>query len=151
MHDNIKICLISSHGGHLRELLDATENVVGKKYYVTHKTRHTADILRNYDHYFILDPHTSLLKYIINVFQSLYHILRERPDVVISTGAGIAIPTLFICKYLLKSKIIFIESAANVINPTKTGMLMYPRSDLFLIQWQELKSFYPNAQYIGLV
>jgi beta-1,4-N-acetylglucosaminyltransferase len=147
----IKICLISSHGGHLRELLDATENVIGNKYYVTHKTQHTTDTLSNARRYFVLDPHKSLIKYMINSFQSIYHILKEKPDVVISTGAGIAIATIFICKYLLKSKIIFIESAANVVNPSKTGLLVYKIADLFLIQWRELEPYYPHAKYVNLI
>lgn len=147
----IKLCLIASHGGHLRELLDATETVVGKKYYVTHKTQHTVDTLKRMRHYFVLDPHKSLLKYIINSVQSVYHIFIERPDIVISTGAGIAIPAILLCKYLLKSKIIFIESAANVINPSRTGSLVYKYSDLFIIQWPQLKEHYPTAKYVGLI
>ena len=60
MNNETKICLISSHGGHFRELLDATEDVIGNKYYVTHRTYHTEEILTNYRHYFIIDPHKSL-------------------------------------------------------------------------------------------
>lgn len=151
MNHKIKICLISSHGGHLRELLDATESVIGEKYYVTYKTRHTSNLLKSYPHYFIVDPHKSFFKYMINALQSFYHILKEKPNVVISTGSGIAVPTVLICKYLLDSKIIFIESAANVINPSKTALFVYKYSDLFLIQWPSLKSFFPKAVYVGLV
>lgn len=151
MNKEIKICLISSHGGHLRELLDATENVIGNKYYVTYKTKHTQELLKNSRHYFIIDPHKSLLKYFVNTLQSFYHTFKERPDVVISTGAGIAAPTVLICKYLLGSKIVFIESAANVVNPSHTGIFLYKHCDLFLIQWHALKKYYPEAQYVGLV
>lgn len=150
MSREIKICLISSHGGHLRELLNATEDVLGNKYYVTYRTKHTIDVLKNYRHYFIIDPHKSLLKYAINLIQSLYHILRERPNIVISTGAGIAIPTMLICKYILRAKLIFIESAANVVTPSKSGKFIYRFADLFLIQWPTLKKFFPDAKYVGL-
>jgi len=148
---NIKLCLISSHGGHLRELLDATEDVTGDKYYVTYKTKHTGELLKNYRHYFVIDPHKSLLKYFLNSVQSLYHVFKEKPAVVISTGAGIALPTVLICKYLLRSKIVFIESAANVVNPSRTGTFLYKHCDLFLIQWQSLRKYYPKAQHVGLV
>jgi beta-1,4-N-acetylglucosaminyltransferase len=146
-----KICLISSHGGHLRELLDATENVSGEKYIVTHRTAHTEEILVAAKHYFILDPHLSFLKFAFNFMQSLNHILRERPNVIISTGAGIVIPSILLGKYLLKSKLIFIESAANVVSPSKTGRFLYKYSDLFLIQWPAIKQRYPKAIYCGLV
>lgn len=149
--NDIKICLISSHGGHLRELHDATENVEGDKYYVTYKTQHTEEFLHKCPHYFIIDPHKSLLKYFVNTLLSFYHSLKERPKLVITTGAGIAAPTVLICKYVLGSKIIFIESAANVVNPSRTGLFLYKHCDLFLIQWRTLQKFYPKAQYVGLV
>lgn len=147
----LKICLISSHGGHLRELLNATKEVEGNKYYVTKKTSNTEELLQEQRHYFIIDPYKSVFKYLINAFQSLEHILKEKPDLIISTGAGIAVPTVLLAKILFKTKIIFIESAANVVKPSKTGKFLYRKSDLFLIQWLALQSHYPQAKFCGLV
>ncbi len=146
-----KICCISSHGGHLHELTEATTGITGNLYWVTFKTKHTAALLKDKRHYFIIDPVTSKLKYLLNAVQSLYHIIKERPKVIISTGAGIAIPSMLLGKYLLRAKIIYIESAAAVVEPSKTGMFMYKHSDLFLIQWDTLKKFYPNAKYVGIL
>ena len=146
----IKICLISSHGGHLRELLNDSAGVIGEKYYVTFRTGHTVELLENLPHYFIRDPYKSYWKFVLNSLQSLKHIFREKPDVVISTGAGIAIPTILLSRFLLKSKIIFIESAANVVNPSKTGKFLYKHADLFLTQWPSLQKYYPKAVYCGL-
>ncbi len=151
MSNRVKICFISSHGGHLRELLDATREVNGNTYYVTFKTSHTVEALAGKHVYFIIDPHKSVLKYMVNLLQSFLHVLVERPGVVISTGAGIAIPTMLLCKYLLGSRIIFIESAANVVNPSKTGLFIYRYVDLFLIQWPTLQDKYPNARCVGLI
>lgn len=148
---SIKICLISSHGGHLRELLNATNGVEGEKYYVTKRTAHTKELLNKERHYFVIDPHKSVLKYVLNTLQSLKHIIRERPELVISTGAGIAVPAILLAKYLFKTKVIFIESAANVVTSSKTGRFIYKISDLFLIQWQSLQPSYPKAKYCGLV
>ena len=147
----IKICLISSHGGHLRELLDATAEVKGDKYFVTQKAMHTAEILAGERHYFILDPHLSWGKYAVNLLQSLKHVLRERPELVIASGAGIVIPSVLLCRFLLKSKIIFIELSANVVNPSRTGKFLYRFADLFLIQWPSLQEHYPRAVYCGLI
>lgn len=146
-----KICLISSHGGHLHELTEATKGILGDMYWVTFKTKHTEILLKDKPHYFIIDPVVSKPKFILNAIQSLYHILKERPKVIISTGAGIAIPTMMIGKFLIGSKIIYIESAAAVIEPSKTGQFMYRYADLFLIQWEALKKFYPNAKYVGVL
>lgn len=151
MNNLIKICCICSHGGHLHELTRAVSNVKGDKYWVTYKTPHTSLLLKGQKHHFIIDPVTSKWKFIVNGFQSLIHLVKERPGVVISTGAGMTLPTMLLAKFLFRSKIIFIESAASVTEPTKTGRFIYPKSDLFLIQWETLRKSYPNAIYTGLL
>lgn len=151
MKKNVKICCISSHGGHLHELSEAIKGVSGNMYWVTYRTKHTEVLLKDKPHYFIIDPVTSRPKFIFNAIQSLYHILRERPRVIISTGAGIAIPSMLLGKFLIGSKIIYIESAAAVIEPSKSGSFIYKYADLFLIQWETLKEFYPNAKYVGVL
>lgn len=147
---NLKICLISSHGGHLHELEKSTKSVLGEKYYVTYKTPHTQQLLADENKYFVIDPHLSKWKYLLNTCQSLKHIVIERPDVVISTGAGIAIPTMLICKKLFGTKIIFIESAACVEKASKTGSFIYKYTDLFLVQWPKMLDHYEKAVYAGL-
>lgn len=151
MQKQKKICLISSHGGHLHELTEAVQNVRGNMYWVTFRTKHTEALLKDKRHYFVIDPVTCKPKFLLNAFQSLYHILCERPKVIISTGAGMAIPTMLLGKFLLGSKIIYVESAAAVIEPSRTGQFMYKYADLFLIQWDSLKTFYPKAKYVGVL
>lgn len=146
-----KICCISSHGGHLHELMEATKGVEGNMYWVTKKTTHTAKMLADKTHYFVIDPHTSKPMFLVNALQSVWHLVKERPQVIISTGAGMAVPTLMMAKYILHSKIIYVESAACVVEPSKTGSFMYKYADLFLIQWEGLKQFYPNAIYTGVL
>lgn len=147
----IKICLISSHGGHFRELLNIGDGIVCNKYFVTHRTLQTEEILQKYKHYFILYPYKSVIKYFINALQSIKHVVREKPDVIISTGSGSVIPSILLGKILLRSKLIYIESAANVVNPSKTGFFLYKYADLFLIQWPSLQIHYPKAVYCGLL
>lgn len=149
---NFRICAIGSHGGHLIELIEALKGVdQSNMYWVTYKTKHTATVLADKTHYFLIDPVKNKPMFFVNAIQSMWHILRERPKVIISTGAGIAIPTMMICKYLLGSKIIYVETAAAVDIPSKTGMFMYKYADLFLIQWENLRKFYPNAKYTGVL
>lgn len=147
----IKICLISSHGGHLRELLNVADYVNGEKYFVTHRTLQTEELLQKQCHYFILYPYKSIIKYFINALQSIKHVVKEKPDMIISTGSGSVIPSILLCKIFLRSKIIYIESAANVVNPSRTGSFLYKYADLFLIQWPSLQIHYPKAVYCGLL
>ena len=78
-----------------------------------------------------------------------YKILRkEKPDVIISSGAAVAVPFFWIGKFL-GAKTVYIEIFDRVDKPTLTGKLVYPVTDKFFIQWEELKKVYPKAINIG--
>ena len=88
------------------------------------------------------------LSWIIGAVLSGYIAVVERPDVVISTGAGIVV---FFCVFakLLGAKLIFIESMARIERPTLTAKMLYPFADLFFVQWPGLLNFFPKAKYTG--
>ena len=71
-----------------------------------------------------------------------------RPKVVVTTGAHTAVYMCYIAK-LFRSKIIYIETLANMKTKTLSGRLVYPISDKFIVQWESMKEFYPNAIYKG--
>jgi UDP-N-acetylglucosamine:LPS N-acetylglucosamine transferase len=85
-------------------------------------------------------------------FLKIFRILvKERPLLIISTGAEIAIPAFYLGK-LFRSKTIFIESWTRVVDPTGTGRIVYPVSDVFLVQWERLLQKYGNkARYEGAI
>lgn len=151
MKKNLKICCISSHGGHLHEMMGAMQGINGNIVWFTHKTKASQVSLSGKPHHFILDPNVSKFKFAINAVQALWYLLIERPKVIVSTGSGIALPMMLLGKYLFKSKLVFIESAAMVVQPSKTGNAIYKHCDLFLIQWESLREFYPNAKFVGLL
>jgi hypothetical protein len=51
----------------------------------------------------------------------------------------------------MKKKVIFIESFAKRNSPTKTGKQVYKFADHFIVQWEEMKEFYPNAIVGGMI
>ncbi|MBN2521215.1 MAG: hypothetical protein JXB17_11955 [Bacteroidales bacterium] len=153
----MKILITFSAGGHYIEAQRACHKLINDNekeiVYVTYKTSHSNQQLTEKKIYFIAHPkHGYLLRRLlllfINGLQSLFIIIKEHPKVIISTGADV---TFFIMLWgkLFRSKIIFIESGANVTSQSLTGRLVYPFADLFIIQWEELKQFYPNAVYGG--
>jgi UDP-N-acetylglucosamine:LPS N-acetylglucosamine transferase len=78
-------------------------------------------------------------------------LLRERPDVLISLGAEIAIPFFYLAK-LFNIKTLFIESWCRISTLSKTGKLLYPIADEFWVQWPQLLSVAgPKAHYKGAV
>lgn len=74
--------------------------------------------------------------------------LRERPKVVITTGALISFPFCLYAK-LLGAKVVYLETFARVNDRSLTGKLVYPIADLFLVQWESLLELYPKAKYVG--
>ncbi len=88
------------------------------------------------------------LSWIIGAVLSAHAVLVERPDVVITTGAGIVV---FFCIFakLLGAKLIFIESMARVERPTLTARMLYPFTDLFFVQWPGLLKYFPRAKFLG--
>ena len=121
------------------------DGVEGDITYVVFKTEYTEATLKGKKHYFIIDPHVSKVKYLINALWALGLYLNIRPDVVVSTGAGIAIPMMLIAKKL-GAKVIFIETGARVKTPSRTGVFAYRHADLFIVQYPPLLEHYPDAK-----
>ncbi len=147
-----KYCFAASMGGHLEEIAclkeiakecDSfllTEKGGFQEISFCNKTRHVLQINRR--------EKTFIFKFIILWLQSLKIMLEEKPDSVISTGALATFPICVIAK-LFGKKVIYIESFARVDEPSLTGKLMYHVADLFIVQWEEMMEFYPNAVYGG--
>ena len=154
MSTSKKLCLVSSSGGHWEELLclseltaeydsvlitERGEQFFGKEmpntYYVSQINRKEKGFLLHF----------------IKLFAKAFKILKkERPDVVITTGALVAFPFCVLAK-LSRKKVIYIESFARVKEKSLTGKLVYPFADLFIVQWESMLKCYPKAKYTGAI
>jgi len=146
----MKLCLVCSAGGHLTEMKQL-EDFYSRydHFFVTLRKHDTKDFREKA--YFIIDPQRNPVKFILNALQSLGILLKENPGIIVSTGAGMAIPFCWIGKMFGK-KIMFIESFCRIEEPSLSGKLVYPVSDLFLVQWKEqLKKYGKKAEYHGSV
>ena len=77
---------------------------------------------------------------------SLRILKKEKPDVLISTGALVAVPILYLGKIMGK-KIVFVETIARIEELSLTGKLIYPIADCFIVQWDNLQKKYPKTIY----
>ncbi len=149
-----KICLACSAGGHLRELQLAVGSIPDKWdcYWLTLKTTSTKSFMKDKEHVFLtnLQP-AKRWTLMANCIQALFWVMVKRPSVIITTGAGVTVPTVFFAKKLLKTKIIFINSAADVTHASKTPIWIEKYADLFLVQWEEMKQIFPNSIYCGVL
>lgn len=149
-----KVCLISSSGGHL-EQIKQLKDVYAKYdcFYVVTRTKATEAMKQK--HYIVSDlvrtnKAVEVIRMIRMMFEQLVIFCKEKPDVILTTGAAVAIPMCLIGK-VFKRKVIYIESFARMTTPNKTGLLIYKFADLFIIQWEALKKYYPNAVYGGSI
>lgn len=83
-------------------------------------------------------------KLIYNCFKSLFLYLRIHPDYIITTGAHTAGPMCLIGK-IFGSKVIYIETFANINTKTITGRLLYPVADRFIVQWPSMTKIYKDS------
>ncbi len=148
----MKICFVSSSGGHWEELL-CLRKIISENasFFVTEKGSQ-ADDFKGYKLYTfpqINRKEKGFIKEFFHLFVESKKILNsEKPDVIITTGALLSYPFCLIGK-LNKSKIIYIESFARVNKKSLTGRLVYPFADLFIVQWKSMLKYYPNAKYTG--
>ena len=77
-------------------------------------------------------------------------LLKERPDLIISSGAAVAVPFFYLGKFF-GAKTIYVEVFDRINKPTITGKLVYPISDKFIVEWEEMKKVYPKAINLGSI
>jgi hypothetical protein len=153
-----KVLFIASTGGHLNELLQL--KALFKEYdsyLITEKDKSTESLQIEgikETKYLAYGTRSKILVYpfifIYNCFKSLFYYFKIKPKVIITTGIHTAVPMCYIGK-LFGSKIIFIETFANRNTKTLSGRMVYPISDLFIVQWKEMQQLYPKSVYGGAI
>ena len=152
------VLFVASTGGHLNELMQLKK--MFSKYdfnLITEKTKsnmYLKDVYKNRVYYLVYGTKDHLLSYpfklIFNCFKSFYLYLKIHPDYIVTTGVHTAGPICCIGK-IFGTKIIYIETFANMTSKTITGRLLYPIADKFIVQWESMKNIYPNATYGGWI
>jgi len=146
----MKICLVCSSGGHLLQLYVLREWwEKHNRFWVTFKKEDALSLLSKESVFWAYFPTNRNVKNLIrNTLLALKVLWREKPDVIVSTGAGVAVPFFFVGK-LLGAKLVYIEVYDRMDSPTLTGKLVYSITDSFILQWNEQKKFYPKGKLIG--
>lgn len=149
-----KICLVSSTGGHFTQLKKVVPVVEKYDYFIVtenNETKNSTDS-KFKEYYLIQQERKNWLVFLfvvfLNTMKSFFIILKERPKIIITTGAGSVIPMCILGK-VLGAKLIFIESFAKINSPTMTGKLLCKFSNRFYVQWEEMLEVYPKAMYRG--
>ncbi len=147
MSGPLTICVVSSIGGHLDEVMQLYPVIGAHAHFfvvnapgavpkaIADKTIRIVHSERDW-------------KLLVNVWEAFRILRARRPDVIVSCGAGPAVPFALVGK-AMGIKVVFVETFAAVTRPTLTGRLMYRLADLFVYQWKALAPVYPKGVHGG--
>jgi UDP-N-acetylglucosamine:LPS N-acetylglucosamine transferase len=144
------VLLVSTQGGHLAQLLalrdwwgprdhmwvcpdtpDVQDRLAGERVIRSYSptTRNAANLMRN-------------MGLAVEVLR------RERPSLVVSAGAGVAVP-FFAVAWMMRIPTVFIEVYDRIDTPTMSGRLCGPFTTRRIVQWKSQLAFYPDARLVG--
>ncbi|MFC0681067.1 hypothetical protein ACFFGH_24835 [Lysobacter korlensis] len=148
----MRILIVCSSGGHLTQALalrpwwgqherswvtlpteDARSRLAGERVVEAHypTVRNLPNLLRNF----------GLAREVLR---------RERPDLVFSTGAAAALP-FFVQARRFGARTAYLEPVDRIAAPSLSGRLVFPFTDSFLVQWDDLAVKYPGSRNVGIV
>ena len=148
----MKVCLVCSSGGHLTHLY-MLKPFWGTKdrFWVTFNKEDAQSLLKDEKIHPCYYPTNRSLKALIKNSVIAWNVLlKERPDLIISSGAAVAVPFFYLGK-CFGAKTIYVEVFDRINKPTITGKLVYPISDKFIVEWEEMKKVYPKAINLGSI
>ncbi len=146
----MKVLLVSSAGGHLTQLLSLHSWWEDhERLWVTADMTDARSLLAGERVIWCNYPTTRNVRNMWRNFRlALRTLAAEKPDVVISTGAGVA-PPFFLAAKIRRVRTVFLEVYDRLDTSTLAGRLCYPLADRFLLQWDEQKKLYPKGIVVG--
>jgi beta-1,4-N-acetylglucosaminyltransferase len=146
-----RILLVASPGGHLLQMLALEPAWSGlRRTWVTLRRPDAIDLLADED---VVFAHGPTVRNIPNLLRNLWlawgTIRRDRPNVILSTGAALAVP-FFIVGRLFGVRLVYVESLTRVNELALSGRLVYPLTNTFFVQWPMAKPP-PRAIYAGSI
>lgn len=144
-----RVCIVSSCGGHLTEV------------------RALRGAFERYEHFYVLNDRVLLpadmagktwfirhserdLLFFVNLLEAWRILRRQRPDVILSTGAGPAVPFALVGR-LLGIPTVFVETFTRISTPSLTARIMYRLAARFVYQWPALARYFPRGVYGGML
>lgn len=146
----MKLLLVCTSGGHFSTMRSL------KSFWSVHERVWVTDLKKDTEmleddekvHWLPYQAPRDLLALMLNIPKTLRIILLEKPDLIVSTGASIAISFAFVAK-LLGVKFLYVESISRAEELSVTGRIVYLLSHEFYVQWPQLSKKYSKVLFKG--
>ena len=151
--DDIKVAIVGSSGGHLTHMMMLKPFwKEHNRFFVTFDKEDANSQLKDEKVYHCFFPTNRNFKNLIkNTFLTFKILKEEKPDLIISSGAAIAIPFFFLGKIFFRTKCVYVEVFDRIDKGTIAGKFCYKFADKFFVQWNEQLKVYPKAINLGSI
>lgn len=117
-------------------------------------------------HFFVLNDHidlpsemigrTSFIKhserdfwFFWNLYEMFVILRRERPDIILSSGAGLIVPAALVGRFFFGCRVIYVETMTRMRKPSLSGRMMHHLAHKCLYQWPGLRCYFPRGIHVG--
>jgi UDP-N-acetylglucosamine:LPS N-acetylglucosamine transferase len=147
-----ELLLVCSSGGHLQQLYALQAAWDGfSRTWVTFDRTDSRSLLAAEHVVFAHGPtNRSIRALILNLGLAARMLVWRRPRAILTTGAGVAVPFIWIGR-LLGVHVVYVESATRIEAPSLSLRLVRPFVSHLYVQWPELQRLLPGALYRGNV
>lgn len=152
MDDRRQLLLVCSTGGHLLQLVALREAWDGfSRVWVTFDRGDSRSLLADEEVVIAYSPtNRNVPNLVRNLWLAFRVVRRRRPRVVLTTGAGVAVPFAWIGR-LLGAQVVYVESVTRIEGPSLSCRMIRPVASRVYVQWPELVEKVPGARYSGSV
>lgn len=122
-----------------------------ERFWVTFDKEDSRSLLKGENVYPCYFPTNRSLKALVKNTKLAWKVLiKEKPDLIISSGAAVAVPFFYIGK-IIGAKLIYIEVFDRINTSTVSGKLVYPITDKFIVEWEDMTRVYPKSINLGSI
>jgi beta-1,4-N-acetylglucosaminyltransferase len=148
----VDVLLVCSAGGHLLQLsmlADAWEDL--SHAWVTLEREDSRSLLQGQTVFYAHGPTNRSIPNLLRNIPLAWNLIRRlKPAVIVTTGAGIAVPFCWTGR-LLGAKVVYVESVTRIHSPSLSYQLIRPAVSRVYAQWPELARSLKGARYAGNV
>jgi UDP-N-acetylglucosamine:LPS N-acetylglucosamine transferase len=146
------VLLVCSSGGHLLQLVALRDSWADfSRAWVTFDKSDARSLLSDERVFYAYGPTNRSIKNLIrNVGVALRVLRTVRPKVIVTTGAGVAVPFAWVGR-LLGTRVVYVESLTRIEAPSLSYRMIAPVAERLYVQWPELAAALPRSRYVGNV